>query len=97
MTKKPISKQYEEIISFLKFKNNNEITHCTFVQNSFDSNKNIVWKTTKKYNKSLENIHDIEKISNYMQEMVEENKVDGIISKITCSDNCHIVEFSFYP
>jgi hypothetical protein len=61
MTKKPISKQYEEIISFLKFKNNNEITHCTFVQNSFDINKNIVWKTTKRSNAQ----NKIKKTTNY--------------------------------
>ena len=89
----------QKIIDFLNYKNENELIYCTFYQTDEEkTNKSkVVWTTTKKYSNNFSSIGDIEKINQQLLLIKCGENVVGVISKITCSENCYIVEFSFYP
>ena len=87
-----------EIIDFLNFKIKNELTHCTFLnQEDKDNETKIMWTMTRKYTNSFSSKKDVEKINQDLIQLVEENKVLCRVSKITCAENCHIVEFVLCP
>lgn len=82
---------------FLKFKNNNELAFCSLHEEGIRNDEvKVVWYTTKKFTTKFENEDNVEKIQHELKMIEEETKKSGSISKITCSENCHIVEFSFH-
>jgi hypothetical protein len=90
--------EYEKLVDFLNYKVENELTYCSFHHYESSINeKRIVWTTTKKYNNSFSTKMDIDNMTKHLSDIMDQKTICGTISKITCSDNCHIVEFSFYP
>jgi len=84
------------LMDFLEFKNKNELLYCSLYDEGISSNERlIVWTTTKKVSNSLLDIVDINKIQDIKKEFLLDGKMECRVSKITCSENTHIIEFSF--
>ena len=82
----------------MEYKKKNELVFCTFQHQESSSNeKKVLWTTTKKYLTNFSTVPDVEKMLGELKLLMSENNICGTISKITCSENCHIVEFTLYP
>lgn len=82
---------YTTLNDFIEFKKENELNYCTFNQKWL--NNNIIettWTTTVRFNTNLIQTNELEQKYN----SIFDTDDHYYVSKITCQENIHIVEFT---